>query len=446
MQKKTRILFNLITNFKEKAPWGLFSYIKYFIIIYFFFPYLNGDNVQKFGFFLYNSNKWEHSVIKSLKNDFYNNGLYSMVELKLGSISMLNSMFVTTDSLESIKGGSRNIGGVYGYTNRAFMKMSVKTNNVNHNLLFGREYFSVGYGKMDKLFIGNSSRPFDQFLWEYKYKDIFGSSGFIQLENINKNKRYLTFHTFGFSNSKFSFTLAEAILYTGQDRSLELQYINPVLTWIPEMHNNTTGEGNGFIYAGIKYFYSVYISFWSEILIDDYQLLFKGQEGSGEPNALGLMLGSEVEGWPFLSSSIILEYTCVNNRTYQTQTPEEIYTHRGFPIGHYLGNDFDLLQFSFSNLLIKNKLKPYISLGYLRDGANGFQTPFDTVWEDSEPFPTEPITYIAETEFGLEVTLFEKLWMSLGAFYQNQNFNSKSSSTLSYLFRIRFSMNKIFEY
>ena len=453
LKQATQYNFNYFR--KIKAPCGLFSYIRSSIFIIIISSFAYTSDIQKIGFIYYNSNKWKNAKIKTHNYDIYNNGLYTLAELNLGPLVIVNSMFATNDSLESLKGSVKSAAGIYGYTNRAFIKTEFFTKSVKNKVLFGREYFSIGYGKMDNLIFGNGSRPFDQTLWVTDYKNYSGSVGVIQLENMNNKKRFLTFHSGSLSNNKFSVTFAEAILYSGENRSLEWQYINPVLFWIPEMHNISTGEGNGFLYAGFKYLYSPSLSFWYEILIDDYRLVIKDWGGVPEPNEIGSMYGIEKTGWPYSSSDIVIEYTRITNRTYQTLTLEETYTHRGIPIGHYLGNDFDLVQFSFSNEIRNGKIKPLISLGYLRDGGNGLDTPFNRPWENSEnlingdysePFPTTPITFYYEAEFSSNIALGESSWINIGAFYQNKKIESESSSSLSIQFRIWLSLDKKFQY
>ena len=63
---------------------------------------------------------------------------------------------------------------------------NLKLKNVKNNILFGREYLSMGYGKFSSLIISKDSRPFDQLKWSIIYYNISGSLGAIQLENNNK--------------------------------------------------------------------------------------------------------------------------------------------------------------------------------------------------------------------------------------------------------------------
>ena len=457
MLKKPDIQSKSINNLNKKAPSGLFSflyYYKYLLVAFFIASFVYSNEKQSFGFIAYNSNKWNSSIIKSHNNDIYNNGLYSMAELSFGPFKIVNSMFATSDSLESLKGGSKKVKGIYGYTNRAFITTDFELKNVKNNILFGREYLSIGHGKFGSLILSNGSRPFDQLLWSIKYKDFAGGLGGIQLENNNNIKRFLTYHTIGFKNDKFSMTFTEAIIYTGVGRSIEWQYINPVLFWTPEMVNNSTGDGNGLLFGSIKYNFNPSLSLWTELLVDDFQVNHESK-GDLEPNEIGFLGGVEKTGWPFVSSDLWLEYTRITNRTYQTLNSVETYTHRDFPIGHYLGNDFDMFQLYYSQENMAGKLKPYISLAYLRDGINGLDTPFDTPWEDDtvtmetgyfEPFPTSPTTYIIEMETGVEYNLSPKSFINISYFYQDNKKLDIGTNSSALNVRLLYYLGKSFTY
>ena len=82
-------------------------------------------------------------------------------------------------------------------------------------------------------------------------------------------------------------------------------------------------------------------------MIDDWQIN-KKNKGDLEPNEFGFILGLDVRDWLFKDFNFWAEYTKITNRTYQSYYLEEVYTHRNFPIGHYLGNDFDLIQINIS--------------------------------------------------------------------------------------------------
>jgi len=270
---------------------------------------------------------------------------------------------------------------------------------------------------------------------------------------VDGKKRFLSLHTLNWTyNNKLTLSFSEASIYSGENRGIEWQFFNPVIFWIPERENPSTGQANGFLYGGFKYAHTPSLSIWGEWLIDDYQINRKSK-GDLEPNEIGFLGGVEKTAWPTPSSDLWLEYTRITNRTYQTPDPAEKYTHRCFPIGHYLGNDFDMIQLYYSRENMNGKLKPYISLAYLRDGANGLNTPFDTPWEDStvtmetgfsEPFPTKPITYTTEMELAADYRFGDDSFINAGFFYRSKTLLGKTEDEFSLIVRCWFSLHKTF--
>ena len=397
----------------------------------------------------------EFDSIKHHHLDIYGSGLYSFAEFHLPHFSIVNSMFTTTDSLEAVKGGHKKVMGILGYTNQAYLNFRGSFSKLQIDGLVGRNYLKAGYGKVSSLFLSDASRPFDQVRLSLQYKDFISQMVGVQLENIDDNRRYLTVHTLQWHyKDKIKLQLGESILYSGSDRSVEWQFFNPMVFWTPEIVNTTTGDGNGLLYAAVSWYPKEGWNFWTELLIDDFQVNHESK-GDLEPNEIGFLSGVEKTGWPIKSSDLWLEYTRITNRTYQTPNPAETYTHRGFPIGHYLGNDFDMVQLYYSQENMNGKLQPYISLGYLRDGANGLDTPFDTPWLDStvtmgtgysEPFPTDPITYVTEIELAADYHFRNDSFINAGIFYQRRNLQGKTEEDFSFILRLWFSLDKTFNY
>ena len=114
-----------------------------------------------------------------------------------------------------------------------------------------------------------------------------------------------------------------------------------------------------------------------------------------------------------------------------------------------------MLQLYYSQENVNGKLKPYISLVYLRDGANGLDTPFDMPWEDStvtmetgytEPFPTGPITYVTEMELAADYKFSSDSFINAGLFFQRKTLLGKTEDNFSLIIRLWFSLDKTFIY
>ena len=161
-----------------------------------------------------------------------------------------------------------------------------------------------------------------------------------QLDPIENNNRYLSLHTIDFKlNENLIISFGESSIYAGKNRGIELQYFNPTLFWIPVRENQpNTNQANGFLYFGSKFSLKNF-STWFEFLLDDYQI----DRNIPEPTTYGYTLGFELENPSTMLQDVYLEYSRVANRTYQThgEFGQENYVHRDYPIGHYLGNDFE---------------------------------------------------------------------------------------------------------
>ena len=397
----------------------------------------------------------EFGNIKHHNMDIYGSGLMSNFHFQQNNFIIINRMFMSDTWENAAKGGGKEVKNIYGYTHEGNIQYTNTWGQVINTWKMGRSFVKHGYGKTSQLLISKDSRPFDLFSWDIQYNGLSGNMTGIQLENINDKKRFLSLHTIEWKmNEKLTLSFSESSIYSGENRSIEWQFFNPVIFWVPERENPSTGQANGFLYGGLNYIHSPSLSFWGELLIDDYQINHE-VKGDLEPNEIGFLGGVEKTGWPFNASDLWIEYTRIKNRTYQTPDISETYTHRGFPIGHYLGNDFDIIQLYYSQTNLDGKLKPYISLAYLRDGANGLDTPFDTPWEDStvtmetgysEPFPTGPITYVTEMELAADYRFRKDSFVNAGLFFQRKILQGKTEEDFSFIIRLWFSLDKTFNY
>jgi len=394
--------------------------------------------------------------IKHHQNDIFGSGIMSDFHFHLGKFQIVNKMFMS-DSWEAVsKGGGKRVKGIYGYTHEGYISYSKISGGLSHQWLYGRTFLDHGFGKMSGLLISRDSRPFDAFNWQVSYKSITGTLNAIQLEQLNGKNRYLTVHSVKLNiKNGLSLLFSESSLYASSGDGFNWQLLNPVVFWVPERENFPIIPANGLLYAGIHYQHSAQFSCFTEVLIDDWQINNK-YVGDLEPNEVGFTAGLELSGVFIPRSKLWLEYTMITNRTYQTSDIAESYTHRGFPIGHYLGNDFDLLQFQYSINLDSRRLKPYISVALHRDGANGLDTPFDSPWMNnpainletgySEQFPTNPFRSIMEMELAADYELKNGSLVNAGLLYSNDSSSTTSSSGFSFVLRLWLTLGKSVQY
>ena len=242
-------------NLKKTFSYNLYYIFKIFQILFLLtFPLVSASAEIKIGLRFKNNSILNESVSNFNEKDNIGNGLYSWLNLDLGSLVYVNEMCMSKSQLNMIKGSRKKVNGIYGYSNQGYIKFFKKSNNLNNTFVLGRAYIDHGYGKSAKLMVSNWSRPFDQIRWEATYKGIRAQMVGAQLDEIEGYNRYLAFHNVEFNFfKKLVFSFGESSLISGEDRGIDLEYFNPTLFWIPLTENQThQGPANGFIYSGIK--------------------------------------------------------------------------------------------------------------------------------------------------------------------------------------------------
>ena len=165
------------------------------------------------------------------------------LSMDFGNFKYHNEMCASQSEYQMRRGGGKRVFGLFGFSNQGYIKFNKKVLNQYHEILFGRAYIDHGHGISGRLLISKWSRPFDQIPWKMEYKELTGSMYVIQLNTMNHFKRFLAIHNLTYQISKnIQLSLGESILYAGEKRGLEFQYINPTLLWIPIRENNPLSE------------------------------------------------------------------------------------------------------------------------------------------------------------------------------------------------------------
>ncbi|MFQ5771972.1 MAG: capsule assembly Wzi family protein [bacterium] len=292
--------------------------------------------------------------------------------------------------------------GLAGFTEQAYVRLNWR----KINFVLGRDFIRWGSGQSATLLISDQVRPMDVFLVSFgrnKFKFTFfmamldatsvpdTTGGFLRTAQAN---RYLAAHRLEVKiGSWLNLGLTEAILYGGINRTVEFSYLNPLLFFHGNLLN---GPGDGNTFGTIDWYLLPHrnIGFYGTFMIDDIQLE-KSSVGDLEPNELGWLLGARVaDPLSLKGSNFLIEYTRVTNRTYNTLRPDEKFLHRNFPIGHYLGNDFDRWHIQWRQWF-RSDVEITASFEQVRKGQGDVYAPFDTPWEQftleqgyHEPFPT----------------------------------------------------------
>lgn len=287
--------------------------------------------------------------------------------------------------------------GYAGWTDRAFLGLQHK----GLALLVGREYLRVGPGIDAALLISTHSRPMDQIAitWEnrwLRYDFIFASldqTAYPEQEAPARQQRRISLHHLQIRPHRALYLgVGEAILY--HSAGVELNYLNPVLSYHGEQMNGPVG-GNTLGSLHIAVLPASNFMLYADLLIDDIQLEKSGP-GDLEPSEYGVLAGVRwADPFGLKGGDIATEYTRITNRTFNGQGgPWEKWLHRGEPIAHFLGNDFDrwLTHLSWWP---RPAWRLAATMDLRRRGQGRIENPFDAPWMETpvgqeyhEPFPS----------------------------------------------------------
>ena len=165
----------------------------------------------------------------------------------------------------------------------------------------------------------------------------------INSENIRIN-RNLGGHKLKINlNSSLSITIGEYIIYTGENRGMELIYLNPYVPYfLTGLENNeqphpnmSVDNDNSVIFSDFRFNFSENIDIYGEFIIDDLQI-----DNTGVDNALGYKIG--IDGILNIYDKNIyydLDITQISMWTYIHNGQFTTLQNMGHPIGFKYGPD-----------------------------------------------------------------------------------------------------------
>ncbi len=291
------------------------------------------------------------------------------------------------------------------------------------SLHIGRDYLRLGPGFDAALFISDYSRPLDQVRlsvsgsrWQYL---IMGAQLDMDWEQRGGTRlqvnRYLAVHRLQIRPwPRFYFAIGEAVLY-GSTSGVHWAYMNPFIFFHGEQMN---GPHAGNILGSVQAVWMPRsnLTLYADLLVDDVQIE-KNEPGDFEPDEYGLILGWRwADPLRLHGLDIFSEYTRITQRTYNSQGGDwEKWLHRGLPVGHYLGNDFE-------RMIVGAQYwpsEPYclrLCYEYRVKGEDRIEKPFTAPWMEvadyrhySEPFPTGVVE--KSHRFGLRMDWRPRWWI-----------------------------------
>ena len=276
-----------------------------------------------------------------------------------------------------------------------FHRAYIRYHRPRFEMLFGRQSLQWGPGHTGSLVLSENSPPLDMVLVKAKLGPVKATAFSAMLDKMwaehgNPSyrylaNRYLSGHRIDWMiTDKAEFGISELVLYGGQDRGMEFQYMNPLIPYYATQWNSTTirRDDNVMACADLAIIPIQRLKVYGQFLVDDFSY------SGGDPNALAYLAGlylTDPFGLP--GSDTRLEYTRINTWTYTHLEPDKQFTHYGWIIGHHLGPDADQLLLEPS---IMFKTDAYLKLTYAfeRLGSHTVADRFSGEDYKKMPFPS----------------------------------------------------------
>ena len=297
--------------------------------------------------------------------------------------------------------------GITGFTEQAYI--SYQTNRLQ--VKFGRDFIKWGPGQSGTLVMSDIARPLDHLFAAVNFGPFRFSYFASELDRAPGKKagnawipvrRYLAGHRLDvrFWGGRIQAGISELMLYGGEAEKFNIVYVNPVIFYHGANYNNSDISGNVLPSVDFMVYPQKNWQIYTSLLIDDIQIE-KTVQDDMEPDEIGFILGTNYsDPLQIQGMNVNLEYVRVANRTYKTPDPLETFIHRGQPLGHPLGNDFDTMLLGISQW-IRPTMWAKVDFKHIRHGEGSIYSPWDTPWRAftleegyDEPFPTG----IVETE------------------------------------------------
>jgi hypothetical protein len=363
----------------------------------------NPELIKKF---LWGVDFKEKSNFESKRRSVFRETYLPFVKAQIGSSFSLCTRYMIDENLAKDPDYDGKIWrGFAGDAVQAYLSFNLPY----FRLFLGRENLAWGQKSSGELILSQQAFPLDMIKIQGGWGIFQGTAFFSILDPLVVKdssetvyvKRYLSGHRVSldlFSKAQLGFS--ETVLYGGEDRFLEPYYVIP-LFWYHGAQLNHGRDDNTFFSFDFNLRPKKGIVFYGELLVDDFQIEKKTQ-GDQEPNELGYSGGfSLVDFFGFKGVGLDLEYTRINNWTFNQKEEQNRYLHEKKLLGNPLGPDADDFGVSLFTW-IKKGLKSQITYRMQRHGGGRVNSPWSEPWmlaegEYKEKFPSgvvEKLNYL----------------------------------------------------
>ena len=343
---------------------------------------------------------------------------YTSIQLQLGSgkWALFTEPWIVNDEYgHDVLGASFSRFGIMGRYLQSYLLYSPD----NFTFKLGRFRQRWGQSWSHSMMFSLYSLPFDQAylefsLGEWEFNLFGGSLSSEMVEGSRKINRHISGHRISrsFLENKLHAEAGEIVLYTGENRGWDIQYLSPFSLYYIDLfdpsnynrrdtvkHNNE----NAIMFFTLRWIHANNLSFYSELLLDDFQVDDKGYQ-----NKLGLKLG--VDGALIIKSIPItyeLEFTSINSWTYLNRGERTNFENLGHTLGNPYGPDNKSLRVQADGWLNKHMLFG-IEYAYLEKGINTLQSTSnetDNLNTIKDSFPRPPVNYYNLVKLSLSCVL-----------------------------------------
>ena len=231
-------------------------------------------------------------------------------------------------------------------------------------VLFGRDDLRWGPSEYSTLLMSAYAPNFDQvglrvFLGPVIFESMFTNLDDMTLETATAQapgdtlpagtvvRRHMSAHRLRWQvNPAVSFGVAEAVVYGGEDRGLEAEYVIPISIYYAGQWNSEKND-NALISLTTQMRLKQDVELYGELLVDDFQFEHKAPADE-EPFQGGFLIGQRLYNPLGLDGSVLrIEYAKVQPYTYNQVLPWNRYLYHDQPIGFSLGPDAQAMDAEF---------------------------------------------------------------------------------------------------
>jgi hypothetical protein len=216
----------------------------------------------------------------------------------------------------------------------------------NFSIFFGRASPVWGMNKASSIILSGQSGGFDHFL-----TNIIGDKVSLQMLHGQLNSEFTTDgvriarniagHKFNWQINSYSFlSIGETVIYAGENRGIELVYLNPFVPYFfsaleGQQKNRFADNTNSMIFFYGRTIIKNEIEIFFELIIDDYQI-----DKTNVPNSIGTKIGLQKNfkyaNFPF---ELIISNTNIDSRVYLHRSNYTSWNYFSHSLGDPFGPD-----------------------------------------------------------------------------------------------------------